>query len=148
MSKNILRNIGLFLLVIGLGLFIFVGIIFWTIYFKEGIISLKFVLIYTLYVIYVLIASLNSSLTTGYWKIDNVEGKINLTKLKMNHSLAISIPFILASFQFLSIEILGSEKWHLFLVGLLSLMFFLIWFIKGYYLRYLKLKKHYEKKKK
>ena len=144
MNKNLFRNTALFFQWVGLILLIFVGVIFWAVYLIDGIISINFLLIYTAYAIYVLLVVIYSSFKSGFFKLESEENE-ELTKLKMNHSLTLSIPLIIFSIQLLSIDYLKGKSWPLFLIGLFFLIFSIIWLFKGYYLRFKKLKEKYSK---
>jgi len=137
-----LDNLVLVCYFIGFILFLFVGIVFWAIHFKDNLFNLPFLFAYSLLVIYSFLNLVVAIKESNSFKVEEEE---NLLKIKMNHSLVFSLFFIGISLPLLSIKYLESDLWSIFLVGLVLFAVFSFWLVFGYFFRYRKLKKIYEK---
>jgi len=142
MSKNI--DFGFYMQFIGFILLLFVGIIFWAVHLIDGLINLNFLLIYTAYLIYSFLILISYAKEGQIFKLDDKE-PLELTKLRMSHSLTFSLFTIGVSIPFLSINYL-KDNWLIFFGALVILCFGVFYLFKGYYLRFKKIEKSIKNK--
>ena len=142
MNKNI--DFGFYMQFIGFILLLLVGIIFWAVHLIDGLINLNFLLIYTAYLIYSFLILISYAKEGQIFKLDDKE-HLELTKLRMSHSLTFSLFTIGVSIPFLSINYL-KDNWLIFFGALVILCFGVFYLFKGYYLRFKKIEKSIKNK--